>query len=114
MLRRRVFSLVVAVFDLLFIIAFMTVARAETKPSCAACLSTARAVDRALSRSMGEEEDSHQQQNQQQQQRRRGRSFPAFFASEPAVASALTAEQRCTEVRCCFLFFFSARSFLFY
>ena len=97
MVRRRAISLVV-VFNLLFLASTTTAAAAaaaEPKPSCAACLSTSRAVDRALSKKTGE--DSQQQQQQQQQQRRRGRSFPAF-ASEPAVASALLAEETCNEV----------------
>ena len=84
------FSLVIVFFNLLF---------AETKkPSCAACLSTARAVERALSGSTGDEDSQHHQQ-----QRRRGRSFPNF-TSEPAVAAALA--QTCNEVRFFFFFFF--------
>lgn len=85
---------------LLFALALCSSAAAETKkPSCAACLSTSRAIERALLTNMGGE-GSHRQQ--QQLQRRRGRSFPAF-ASEPAVAAALAAAT-CEEVR-----FFSLR-----
>lgn len=100
MLVRRRTTWRSVVFNLLLFTFALCSSSAETKkPSCAACLSTGRAIERALSKNTGGE-DSHQQQ--QQMQRRRGRSFPAF-ASEPAVAAALAAAT-CEEVR-----FFSSR-----
>lgn len=95
--RRKAWrSVVFNVFNLLLLtFAFCSSSSAETKkPSCAACLSTGRAIERALSKNTGGEDSRHQQQ---QMQRRRGRSFPAF-ASEPAVAAAL-AVATCEEVR---------------
>ena len=106
MVRRRRATWRSVIFNLLlFAVALLAsfttaAAAAETKPSCAACLSTGRAVERALSNDMGEVGSHHhhqQQQQQQQLQRRRGRAFPAF-ASEPAVAAAL-APSTCDEVR---------------
>ena len=95
-MRRRALSLVV--FNLLLaLFASTTTATAETKPSCAACLDTSRAVDRALSKTRGDSSPMMSMGEDSQQQQRRGRSFPVF-ASEPEVAAAL-AEQTCNEVR---------------
>ena len=95
-MRRRALSLVV--FNLLLaLFASTTTATAETKPSCAACLDTSRAVDRALSKTRGDSSPMMSMGEDSQQQQRRGRSFPVF-ASEPEVAAALT-EQTCNEVR---------------
>jgi hypothetical protein len=95
-MRRRALSLVV--FNLLLaLFTSTTTATAETKPSCAACLDTSRAVDRALSKTRGDSSPMMSMGEDSQQQQRRGRSFPAF-ASEPEVAAAL-AEQTCNEVR---------------
>lgn len=94
-MRRRALSLVV--FNLLLaLFASTTTATAETKPSCAACLDTSRAVDRALSKTRGDSSPMMSMGEDSQQQQRRGRSFPVF-ASEPEVAAAL-AEQTCNEV----------------
>ena len=95
-MRRRALSLVV--FNLLLaLFASTTTVTAETKPSCAACLDTSRAVDRALSKTRGDSSPMMSMGEDSQQQQRRGRSFPVF-ASEPEVAAAL-AEQTCNEVR---------------
>ena len=95
-MRRRALSLVV--FNLLLaLFASTTTATAETKPSCAACQDTSRAVDRALSKTRGDSSPMMSMGEDSQQQQRRGRSFPVF-ASEPEVAAAL-AEQTCNEVR---------------
>ena len=103
------FNLLLLLLFLLLLLVLFTFAStaSEAKPSCAACLATGRAIDHALSKTMGKEMHSNAQRQQQQQRRRR--SFPAF-ATESAVAATLTgpagAEVTCNEVR----FWFRASS----
>jgi hypothetical protein len=82
-------SLVALNLLLLLLFAFASVSstppEAAKPPSCAACLSTSRALDRALQKEMNK---NLQQQQQPHSSSRRGRSLPSF-TTEPAVAAAL-------------------------